>query len=328
MRNIAKQERGVALLTVLILVAIVGAIAASLLERTKLSTRSTINLTALSQARTYGFAAEAIAKSRIAQLVGVNAAKTTLQGDWLNRERPFPIDGGVASIRLGDGGNCFNMNSFVTGNAEQGLVANPIAMAQFDALLVLLNVPANQTRPLTAALVDWIDSDQQPMPGGAEDAAYLSGDRQGRPANQLMSDADEMVGVLGMDVELFAKLKPWVCTLPMAGASSINVNTISPVQAPLIAMMIPGQLSVQKAKSMIEVRPAGGFDTGQAFWAAAANEGLTPPASVVEQTQVKTRFFTLRTKIGLAGAEHQQWSLIDVDKPPAKVVARKYGGEE
>ena len=202
------------------------------------------------------------------------------------------------------------------------------AISPGDALLEVLNVPTNQARPLTAALVDWLDSDQQPVLGGAEDSAYLSGDRQGRPPNQLMSDADEMAGVLGMDVELFAKLKPWVCALPIAGASPINVNTILPAQAPLIAMMIPGQLSVQKAKAMIEARPSAGFDSGQAFWASAASEGLTPPASVVEQTQVKTRFFTLKAKIALAGAEHQQWSLIDVDKPPAKVVARKYGGKE
>jgi general secretion pathway protein K len=321
-------EKGVALLTVLILVAIIGALAASLLERTSLSTRSTINLTALSQARAYGLAAEEVAKSRLSTLMSSNSAKTTLDGDWLGRDLPFPIDGGTASIRLGDGGNCFNLNSLVKGNPGQGLTANPTAMLQFGTLLTILGVPANQATVLASTTTDWLDSDQAPLPGGGEDAAYANRGDGLRPPNQLMADAGEMAAIFGMDEELYELMRPWVCALPVAGASPINVNTLMPVQAPLIAMMIPGKLSVQQAKSLIELRPQGGFESGQNFWAGAAKDALTPPAEVVEQTQVKTRFFTLKTNVILAGAEHQQWSLVDYDKPPAKIIQRRFGGEE
>ncbi len=314
-----EQEKGVALLTVLILVAIIGALAASLLERTTLSTRSTINLTALSQARAYGFAAEEVAKSRLSSMMDAGRTKTTLDGDWLGRDIPFPIDGGTASIRLGDGGNCFNVNSLVSGSPAQGFVMNPIALEQFGSLLMLLGVQNNQAVTLPAAVADWIDSDQAPLPGGSEDAAS---------PNQLMADAGEIVGVTGMNAETYEIVKPWICALPSAGTSPINVNTLSPVQAPLIAMMIPGKLGIAQARALIEARPSGGFDSGQAFWAGAAKDGLTPPAAVVEQTLVKTRFFTLNTSVELAGAEHQQWSLIDFEKPPARIVQRRFGGGE
>ncbi len=322
------QETGVALLTVLILVAIIGALAASLLERTSLSTRSTINLTALSQARAYGLAAEEVAKSRLSTLMPSDSAKTTLDGNWSGRDLPFPIDGGTASIRLGDGGNCFNLNSLVKANVGQGLTANPTAILQFGTLLTILGVPANQATILPAAVTDWLDSDQAPLPGGGEDAAYANRPDGFRPPNQLMTDAGEIVSVFGMDVELYELMRPWICALPIAGTSPINVNTLLPAQAPLVAMMIPGKLSIQQAQTLIEARPQGGFESGQDFWAGAAKEALTPPADTVEQTQVKTRFFTLKSSVSLAGADHQQWSLIDYDKPPAKIVQRRFGGEE
>jgi general secretion pathway protein K len=322
------QEKGVALLTVLILVAIIGAMAAALLERTSLSTRSTINLTALSQARAYGFAAEEVAKSRLSTLMSSNSTKTTLDGDWMGRDIPFPIDGGTASIRLSDAGNCFNLNSLVKGNAGQGLTANSVAMSQFASLLNLLGVPANQAGIIPATVADWLDSDQVPLPGGGEDAAYTNRSDGVRPPNNLMSDSSEIVSVIGMNAELHELLEPWVCALPLAGTSQINVNTVLPAQAPLIAMMIPGKLSVQQAKTLIETRPQGGFESGQAFWAGAAKDALTPPAEVVEQTQVKTRFFALKTNIMLAGAEHQQWSLVDFEEPPAKIVQRRFGADE
>jgi general secretion pathway protein K len=315
------SERGAALLTVLMLVAVIGVIAAASLDRLTLATRASINLIALSQARAYGLAAETIATSRIADLLANDSKKTTLAGDWMGRAVPFPIDGGTATAKLIDGGNCFNLNSLATGNFETGLTANPIAIGQFEGLMTLVGIPQNNARSLSQATADWIDSDNAPLPGGAEDGAYTPS----LAANTLMVDASELHIIAGMTGDHYRLIRPWVCALPTAGLSPINVNTLTPGQAPLIAMLVPNKLSVQTAKQMIDERPVSGYATAVDFWKLPALTGLTPAAEVMAQTQVRTRWFGLDVSIALAGAEHRQVSLIDGENPPPRVVSRSYG---
>ncbi len=318
------SERGAALLTVLMLVAFIGVIAAASLDRLTLATRASINLIALSQARAYGLAAETIATSRIADLLAADAKKTTLAGNWMGRAVPFPIDGGTATAKLTDGGNCFNLNSLVSGQLETSFTANPLAIGQFEALMTLVGVPANEARGAALAATDWIDSDSTPLPGGAEDAAYAPN----LAANILMVDASELRSVAGMTDANYRLIRPWVCALPVAELSPINVNTLTPVQGPLIAMMVPGKLSIATAKRMIDERPAGGYGTAITFWSLPALTGITPAAEVMEQTRVRTRWFGLDVSVALAGAEHRQMTLMDAGTLPVVIVSRTFGDPE
>ncbi len=315
------DERGAALLTVLMMVAVIAVIAAASLDRLTLATRASVNLIALSQARAYGLAAENIASSRIADLLAADGKKTTLAGNWMGRAVPFPIDGGTATAKLNDGGNCFNVNSLVLGDVKTGFKVNSIAISQFEALMVLASIPENQANGLALAAADWIDSDTAPLPGGAEDAAYSPS----LAANSLMVDASEIRSLAGMTAAHYNLIRPWVCALPETGLSPINVNTLTPGQAPLIAMMIPGRLATQTAKRMIDERPASGYASAVDFWKLPALNGLTPAAEVMEQTQVRTRWFVLDVSVALAGAEHRQISLIDAANPPPRVVSRNFG---
>lgn len=314
------SERGVALLTVLAIVAIMSVIAASAIERVRIATRLTTNIAAADQARAYGVSAEAIALSRIADLFPPDAARTTLAGDWNGRPMPYPIDGGTATVALSDAGNCFNLNSLVQGGQGQPNSFRPAGLAQFEALLFHLGVGLDQSRPLGLAIADWIDSDTAPLPGGAEDGGYTDY----RPANGLMVDASEARAVRGMTAELYRLLRPWLCALPVSDLSPINVNTIAPAQAPLIAMLVPTGLDVRGAAQLIQARPAGGFDSADAFWLQLRG-GVSPTAEARAQTKVKTVWFSLETNVTLAGAEHRATALIDAAKPPAKIVRRAYG---
>ncbi len=320
------SETGAALLTVLMLVAIVAVLAAASLERLKLATRASVNMIAIDQARSYGYAAEAVALSRITDLVSRDATKTTLQGDWQGRNIPFPIDGGTASARLVDGGNCFNVNSVVTqGQDQRQSFARPTAILQFESLMINLGVRSNEARPISIALADWIDSDTQPLPGGAEDIAYARAKTPYRAANDLMADASEIRTLSGMTPAIYATVRPWVCALPSTDLSPININTINPAQAPLIAMLAPGQLSVQVAKRVIDERPANGYANVVSFWSSPTLAGVTPSSEVQGQVQMKTRWFALDLSVLLAGAELRETALIDAGLPPARLVRRAYG---
>jgi general secretion pathway protein K len=316
------QETGAALLTVLMLVAVIGVIAVASLERLRLSTRLTTNIAATDQARAYGYAAETLARTRIADLRAQDSGQQS-RASWLGRDLPFPIDGGTATARLGDGGNCFNLNSLVIGNPDTGYAARPTGIAQFEALMTLIGVAAGTAQNIALASADWIDSDAVPQPGGAEDGSYAGF----RTPNTLMADPSELKTVAGVTPELYARIRPWVCVLPDVTLSPINVNTLSAAQAPLIAMMIPGKLSLKAAKQMIDDRPIDGYATSVNFWSLPALAGVTPSPEVLSQPQRITRWFALDLTVELAGTDLRETALIDGGPSPAKLIRRRYGDQ-
>ncbi len=317
-----QHETGAALLTVLMLVAVIGVIAAASLERLRLSTRLTTNIAASDQARAYGYAAETLARTRIADLRAQDPEQRS-RASWLGRDLPFPIDGGTATARLGDGGNCFNLNALVSGSPDSGYAARPTGIAQFAALMTLIGVRGGNAQSIAYASADWIDSDTAPLPGGAEDGSYAGI----RTPNTLMADASELKTVAGVTPELYARIRPWVCALPEAILSPVNINTLSPAQAPLIAMMIPGKLSLKAAKQMIDDRPAGGYATTVNFWSLPGLAGVTPSPEVQNQPQRITRWFALDLTVELNGAELRETALIDGGLSPAKLIRRSYGDQ-
>ncbi len=316
------NDQGAALLTVLMLVAVISILAMAALERLKIATHIAINSAAMDQARAYGLAGEVIARSRISLLTDPSADRTYLSG---GRDIPFPIDDGQATARLTDGGNCFNLNSVVQGTPATGLIMRPVAVAQFAALMDALGIPPANAGTISNALADWIDSDTVALPGGAEDAAYLGQPVPYRAANTLMTDPSELRVIAGMSADTYAKLRPWVCALPVTDLSPISVNTILPEQAPLITMLIPGRISVANARSMIASRPRSGFADIARFWAQPALSGTTPSPEVLAQPQLKTRWFGLEMRIKRGDMEFEEHALIDGAQRPAKLVSRRYG---
>jgi general secretion pathway protein K len=317
-----RSEEGAALLSVLLLVAVMAVLCAASLEKLKLSTKFATNGAAIDQARSYGMAAETIALYRIGDLLQRDSTKTTLQGNWAGQPQEFPIDKGIATAQIDDGGNCFNLNSVVIDDGQGGYAVRPGGVAQFERLMLLVGFPANEARGVAAATADWIDTDGIPVPGGAEDAAYGGTPTPYRTANTLMIEPSELRAVAGVRPDVYAQLRPFLCALPVTDLSPININTIGPKQAVLLAMVAPG-IDVARAQRVIDDRPITGFDSAARFWEQPALAGA--PVEAVAQTGIKTRWFNLKVMIELAGAEFEQHSVIDAALKPGKLVRRSYG---
>ncbi len=320
------SERGAALLTVLMLVAVMAVVTAGALERLTLATRLTGNAAALDQARAYAWSAETLAAARIADLVQAQGERTTLKGDWNGNRFTLPIPGGLGTARVSDGGNCLNINSVASGSGET-LSARPIGMIQFRALMEVLGVPAADAVGIAAAAADWVDSDDIAQPSGAESDAYARAAVPFRTANGLMADPSELRVVAGVTADIYSKLRPWLCALPVTDLSPINVNTLLPSQAPLFAMLLPGQLSVGQARELLARRPANGYESATQFWSVPAQLGLTPNGEVGAQTVTKTRWFVVETDIELSGAIAHETALYDAQQAPARLVRRSWGEE-
>ena len=223
-------------LSVLLMVAVLAVIAATTLDRLALSTKLSANGNALAQGRMFSYAAVNIAAARIEDLVSRDAAQTTLQGGWLGTEQRLPIPVGIATATVRDGGNCFNLNSLVSGD-DGKYQASAAGQEQMVSLMVVLGIDENIGRPVAAAAADWADNDVTQLPNGAEDDAYRAAAKPYLAANRLYAHPSELRAVKGVTPAVYAKLQPWLCALPEANLSPLNVNTLLPEQAPLLAML-------------------------------------------------------------------------------------------
>lgn len=319
---VPSHERGAALLTVLMLVAVIATVTASALDRLTVTTRLAANAKVVGQGRHWLGFAEQLAAVRLEDLARADAART-LNGSWLGAVRQVRLpDGGIVSAEVRDGGNCFNLNSLVRAEGEQ-LIAEPRTIEQLTNLLVLLGTDLGQARNIAAASADWIDSDDLPLPGGAERSGY--GGAQWSPSNALMADASELGAVRGVTPELLTLAAPFLCALPEAKPSALNPNTLAPEQAMLLAMLAPASLGLDRARAAIAARPAAGFESGVAFWQSPPLAGVVVPPEAAEQVRLKSRWFELRATLTASGQELASRTLIDLTGERARIVRRRFG---
>ena len=324
-RRRRRSEEGAALLAVLLLVAVTGAIAAAAMEKLRLSRALATNEVALDQARAYAHGVEQIGILIIDDLRADSPNRTTLAGGWNNGVRRVPLpNGGVAEARLRDGGNCFNLNSVVQGEARTGFTRREAGVGQFAGLMTVLGIADGEARRIAAAAADWADSDVQPGPLGAEDAYYASAATPYRTANGLFADVGELQSVAGMTPQIYARLQPWLCALPIAELSPINLNTLLADQAPLLAMLAPGQLAIERAQRILASRPINGWANQIAFWRIEAMSEVNVPLDVQLQPQLRTTWFTIDARVEMMGSLFSESVLVDSRLQPSRIVHRRW----
>jgi hypothetical protein len=143
------------------------------------------------------------------------------------------LPGGEGRAKLADANNCFNLNSLVAETVPGRFSQRSGSMRQFGELMTLLGIDAGQAQAIAGATADWIDSDSNDGPLGAEDNVYRSMQGAYLPANRKMADVSELRAVRGVTPKIYARLKPWICVLPVTDPVKLNVNTLAPEQAPL-----------------------------------------------------------------------------------------------
>lgn len=307
-----RRERGVALLTVLLLVAAMTLLVVAVLDDMRFAVRGTDNSHSLAQAQWHALGAEALAQVQIERLAARDRERTTLDGGWNGRPFVFPVEGGTIRAQLRDGGNCFNLNSVVAGTGNY-FVRRDEGVRQLRALLLALQVPAAQAEGVAGALADWIDSDDVPAPDGAEDSAYLRGRGGYRTGGTLLGEASELRAVRGVTPALYARLRPHACALPLAGATPLNVNTLDVDEALLLVMLGEGRLDAARARAAIAARPRDGWRNLSDFWTQPALAGIDIPPAALEQAALRTRWFALHAEVEYGTAQTALSALFQID---------------
>ncbi|MET0360466.1 MAG: type II secretion system minor pseudopilin GspK [Sphingobium sp.] len=309
------------------LVAVMAVITAVALERLTLATRMAQNGVSADRGRALLAAGEAAAGLRLADLVAARPGRTSLTGNWLGTPQSFPVAGGVVTARVRDAGNCFNINSLVKEEGADTLVTRPMGVTQFASLLRLVGTNPGTADQIAAASADWIDSDTVAAPGGAEDSSYQQGQAPYRTAGGLLADPSEIRTVTGMTAPIYERLRPWLCALPVADLSPININTLLPDQAILLAMLADGRIGPETARQVLARRPADGYGGLPEFWNQPALAQLGVSAEATAQSKLTSRWFEVDLTVDLAGTDVGETILLDAQGTPARLVRRRWGDE-
>ena len=327
MRPGSGNREGMALLTVLLLVAVMSVVAVAVLDDVRFSVRRATNAETQAQAQWYASGAEALARRQVARLMAAGP-RTPLEPAWNGRRLDFPIESGSIGATVTDGQACFNLNSLVEGYGED-LLERPLGRAQFLALGRAVGAPDSRMRAVADALTDWLDADNVSRPLGAEDGAYAGLATPYRTGGGMLAGVSELRAVRGVDADLYRRLRPWVCALPTSRLSPLNVNTLAPEQAPLLMMLTDNALGPQAARAVIARRPRAGWPDPAAFWAEPALAAVPVPDEVRDQVAVQTRYFNLRIDVDHGGGRAIRTALLHAQPDGAvRTVIQRWTPEE
>lgn len=329
----ASKQRGVALIMVLLIVAIIAVLATSISGRNQIAVRRTINMAMYDQAYWYALSAEELARRVLKQDLDDSEGRVHLQQYWALSDVVLPADGGEIGGRISDLRSCFNLNALSQDPPKQPQGQAPkmsLAAQQFVALLENVGVDEFSAEQLAYRVKDYLDADSDTSSLGAEDAEYESRKVPYRAANTLMNDRSELRAVIGVPKELYQKLQPYVCVIPGNDSQVLNVNTIKPEQAALLAGMLLNKVSTSEAQSLIEQRNHDGYDKIEDFW---QQGSLTSIASQDDQLKssmaISSKFFRLQAMAKVDDAVFRMDSVLHViGGNKLEVLTRQYGGQD
>ena len=241
-----QAQRGVAVITAILIVAIGTMIAVNLVWQGRLDQRRAEAALAADQGLLYVQGAEAWAADILRQDLVDSPDADHLGEQWAIELPPLPVDGGAIVGRLEDLQGRFNLNNLIARDGTE----NQLARKEFERLLALVDVdPA-----LAGAVVDWLDADTElRFPTGGEDVVYSGADPPYRTANSMITSVSELLAISGMDRESYARLTPYLTALPQG--TKLNVNTASDV----VLASLSDNIDLGTAGSLVEQRAGAEF---------------------------------------------------------------------
>ncbi|KGM56517.1 hypothetical protein N799_03630 [Lysobacter arseniciresistens ZS79] len=316
------RQQGVALLTVLLLVAVMAVLVTSVLDDIRFGLRRATNAQAMAQARWHALGAETLARAQIERLAAAGAGTVPAER-WNGRPMVFPTGDGLVQAQLDDASTCFNLNSVVEGAGELWQ-RREAGARQFGMLLRELGVPAHRSAALVDALVDWIDTDAVPGSNGAEDSYYALRAPAYRTAGALLAETSELRAVAGFDAELYESLRPYICALPIDARSPVNLNALDADHAVLLVALTDGALSAPAARRLLQSRPRAGWPDIATLRAEPVLAALGLPDAVFTGIELKPHYFALQTRVEHGGAQFVSSALFELAAGRARLVARRW----
>jgi general secretion pathway protein K len=312
-----RGKRGMALLLVLMIVALMT----SLLTDLAFSTMVDMRLTETFRDSTKAYY---LAKG------GINAGRMILQEDrnkydsldetWSKGVINYPVGEGSVTIRIEDQDGKLSLNSMVNGNNPQTIMTD-----RFYRLLVVMGLDSlADPAELTAALIDWIDTgndpyteihtDGQSLPvSGAEDIYYQSQAQPYKSKNGPLETLQELSLIKGFTPEIVKQISPH---LAVNGSVAVNINTASAE----VLMALDLQISDDTAQAIVDYRKTKPIKS-----IAQLEESLAPEIYIVlktlaNQDQLATASRTYQIESSAQVNDGSRRLMAEVDKKSNKLL--------
>ena len=317
-----KRQRGIAAITAILVVAIATMLAVNLAWELNLDIRRTEALLLHSQARQFAIGAEMIAAETLRDDFDDDAEDDELcdyYGENWDTELALPFEGGSVRGRLTDMQGRFNLNNLMTVDGQM----NQEAYDQFARLLEILDLDPS----IAAKVLDWIDPDQIPVLGGAEDETYTSRIPPYRTANTWFTTTTELLAIDGFidpadpDDTAFRTLERYISALPPG--QKINVNT---AEDPVLLSFgsNPGSTDADRLKvnrHYCEIG-IGKEEGGEAFRDDAKD--IVDDAFITNHLDVRSNYFQLKVLVTLGTAQLTMYSLLYRDANGVVTTSLRY----
>ena len=250
----ANSQRGVALLTILLLVVSITVVAGAMLASQKIAIRRSGLLFDQNQLLQDINAGQQLAVTLIRADAKLNDTDS-MQDIWAQPIPPYTLGGHSIGIELRDEGSRFNINNLYHNGA-----VDTAALAVFQRLLIKLNLEPD----IAIAVLDYQDADSEVyQDGGDESVVYAQQSNRGADKNlpnQALLSIDQLAEVKGVNAEVLAALRPYITAVQYY--LPININTASPV---LLAALVEGASS-QQMQSIVELRAKQAFGSIDDVW--------------------------------------------------------------
>ncbi len=264
-----RKQKGVALLVVLILLVMMSALAAKISQQFCRNLQKTHYQVSQQQLRWAMQAQEKVVKDRLqADASGENKA-LNLDGDW---HQPLETRGEDYTVvsQVEDAQDCFNVNNLLAadkipqGQNAPAVPEKPRNEQIVEQILTESGISHATAEEVYQQLVDYLDGDATTAKDGAESDAWADVVPARQPANQMMRTIAEIKQLPAFPAAAYPKVSKLLCALPDS-ASKVDVNTLKPEQAALLAALFPGKLTEDDAVRLIDSRPETGWENMETF---------------------------------------------------------------
>jgi general secretion pathway protein K len=249
-KRLRKNERGVALLAVLLGIALMTLIVVDFAMSSGLGFVSAANQANELRA---GYLARSginiglglLAEDARAKAQAENGTPAETLGDvWAMPFPPMPLEGGTVTLSIVDEGRKINLNAMV-----QNGVPNQAAIAKVQRLFTVLDVNPD----LVQGIIDWITPNNGTGSGGAIGDYYLALKPPYQPRYGAMPTIADLQMVQGFNEAIFNRVSPF---LTVMAESAVNANTAAPqVLAALEPQLTEDQKLVLEIIEARAIRP-------------------------------------------------------------------------
>lgn len=297
-RIVNTRQKGVVLISVLLIVALATIVATQMSTRIMGQLQRASNLELNQQAYWYALGAEAFAKRVILTVVDEDPEFINLSQIWAQGETTYPVDNGQIVGEISDMQACFNLNALRTDEDNSDNTNKSVQRLGFERLLV--NLSLDDIDEFTAeymadALVDWLDKNSSIVSaGGAEDNDYAGREFPYLAANHYLADVSELRVIEHFTMQAINDLKEYVCVLPNTDLHKLNVNTISEEHAVLLQSFL--DISLEDAQEIISERGEDGFENINDVLALQVLTNAKLTAEEKEQLTVDSDYFKLASR--------------------------------